>query len=189
MNISLVAERYARALLDLSIGENLLEEVYLDSLLIIQTCESSRELALLLSSPVVNTEKKLTIIREVFGKNVHKITLTYLLIMVRKKREAFIPMIAKKLVELYKVYKNILTVHFTSPVLPDPDVRETVLDLMKKYTSKEIDLKTAIDGELIGGFVLSWDDKQYDSSIRREIENMRSAIARINLYKKKMVTE
>ncbi|MCK9421010.1 MAG: ATP synthase F1 subunit delta [Bacteroidales bacterium] len=186
MNISLVAERYARALLEISIGENLLEEVYQDSVLISQTCENSRELCLLLNSPIISTEKKRTIIREIFKNNIHQITLTYLLIMVRKKRESFIPLIATKLVELYKNYKNILTVQFKSPVLPDPDIRKYVLDLMAKYSGKDIDLKAEIDESLIGGFVLTWEDKQYDSSIRREIENLRNAIARINLYKKKI---
>lgn len=186
MNISLVAERYARALLELSIEENVLEEMYQDSLLITRTCESSRELRLLLNSPVISIDKKRTIIREIFEKNVQRITLTYLLIMVRKRREAFIPLIATKLVELYKNYKNILSVQFKSPVLPDPDIRKRVLDLMAKYSGKEIDLKSEIDESLIGGFVLTWEDKQYDSSIRREIENMRNAMAKVNLYKKRI---
>jgi F0F1-type ATP synthase delta subunit len=55
---------------------------------------------------------------------------------------------------------------------------------MKKYSGANIDLQSDIDESLIGGFVLRWQDKQYDASIRREIENMRSAIAKVNLYKK-----
>ena len=55
---------------------------------------------------------------------------------------------------------------------------------MKNYTTSNIDLETEIDESLIGGFILRWKDKQYDASIRREIENMRNAIAKINLYKK-----
>ena len=57
---------------------------------------------------------------------------------------------------------------------------------MARYTGKTIDLNPEIDESLIGGFVLSWEDKQYDASIRREIENMKNTIARINLYKKRI---
>ncbi|MCK9204780.1 MAG: ATP synthase F1 subunit delta [Bacteroidales bacterium] len=186
MNISLVAERYAGALLELSIEKNLLEEVYHDNLLITSICKASRDLVLLLNSPVISTEKKGIILRDIFQKNVNPITLTYLMIMVRKKREAFIPAIAKKLIELYNDYKNILTVYFKSPILPDAETRKQVFSLMSKYTGKDIDLKAEIDESLIGGFVLTWDDKQYDASIRREIENLRNAIAKVNLYKKKI---
>jgi F-type H+-transporting ATPase subunit delta len=184
MNVSLVAERYAKALFELALEKGAEEEVYQDSLLITKTCEESKELRLLLKSPIINSGKKLTILQAIFENNIHKISLTYLLIMVRKNREAFIPAIAIQVVELYQEYRNILTVHFKSPVLPNPETRKQVLELMKNYTQSEVDLKAEIDESLIGGFILNWKDLQYDASIRREIENMRIAIAKINLYKK-----
>jgi F-type H+-transporting ATPase subunit delta len=184
MNVSLVAERYAKALFELALEKGAEEEVYQDSLLITKICEESKELRLLLNSPIINSGKKLTILREIFSQNIHQITLTYLLIMVRKNRESFVPAIAKQLVELYQAYRNILTVHFKSPVLPDAETRKMVLSLMEKFTESDVDLKAEIDESLIGGFVLSWKDLQYDASIRREIDNMHNAIAKINLYKK-----
>jgi F0F1-type ATP synthase delta subunit len=54
---------------------------------------------------------------------------------------------------------------------------------MRNYTKSDIDLKSEIDESLIGGFILSWQDKKYDASIRREIEEMRNVIAKVNLYK------
>ncbi len=186
MNHSLVAERYAMALLELSIEKGLEDAVYQDNLRIARICKSSRDLSLFLKSPIIGSDKKKNIIREIFGNQVHPITLAYLLIMVRKKREPFIPFIAKKLIDFYKNYKNILTVQFKSPVLPDTAIKKQVVDLMAKYTKKEIDLNPETDESLIGGFVLSWEDKQYDASIRREIDNLHRAIARVNLYKKRL---
>jgi len=186
MNNSLVAERYAMALLELSIDKGLEDAVYQDNLLIAGICKHSRDFSLFLKSPIIGSDKKKNIIREIFGNKVHPVTLAYLLILVRKKREPFIPLIAKKLIDFYKNYKNILTVQFKSPVLPDPDVRKHVVDLMSTFTKKEIDLNPETDESLIGGFVLSWEDKQYDASIRREIDNLYRAIARVNLYKKRL---
>jgi F-type H+-transporting ATPase subunit delta len=184
MNVSLVSERYARALFELALEKNVVEEIYNDSLLITKACEESRELRMLLKSPILNSGKKHVILQEIFSRNIHQITMTYLLIMVRKKRESFIPDIATELAEIYKSYKNILTVHFKSPVLPDAETRKQVLSLMEKFTKSDIDLKTEIDESLIGGFILNWKDLQYDASIRREIDDIRFAIAKINLYKK-----
>lgn len=184
MNVSLVAKRYANALFDLALEQNLVEEVYADSKLIVQTCADSRELRLFLNSPIINGEKKQAVMREIFEKKVHKITMTYLLIMVRKHREPFIPEIAKELKEVYQVYKNILTVKFKSPVLPDDQVRAEVNRLMKQYTGATIDLEPSVDEDLVGGFVLNWHDKQYDASIRRELDDLGRAIAKVNLYVK-----
>jgi F-type H+-transporting ATPase subunit delta len=184
MNVSLVSERYARALFELAVEKDLVETVYTDNKAIEKIARESRELRLLLSSPIVNSGKKLAIIREIFSGQVSELTLNYLLIMVRKKREGFIPDIAREVTELYKSYKNILTVQFRSPVEPGPEVRNKVLEIMKQYTQSGIELETGIDESLLGGFILSWDDKQYDASIRRELENLRNAIAKVNLYKK-----
>jgi F-type H+-transporting ATPase subunit delta len=186
MNTSLVSERYAAALFDIAVEKNLLEEVFQDSQLILKTCEHSNDLRLLLKSPIVNTGKKLTILREIFGKNISQLSMQYLFIMVRKKREGFIQLVANQFAELYNQFRNILTVHFMSPVLPDADVRQEVIRLMKNFTHADIDLKAGIDESLIGGFVLKWKDKQYDASIRREIENMRNAMAKVNLYKSEL---
>ncbi len=184
MNVSLVAERYANALFQLALERNAVEEVYQDSKLITKTCNENRELVLLLKSPIVQSEKKIRIVTQIFSKALNPITMTYMLIMIRKRRESFIPEIARQLVEEYKEYKNILTVHFASPVAPDDENRREVLTLMKNYTKANVELVEDIDKELIGGFVLSWKDLQYDASIAREIENMRRKIAKVNLYVK-----
>ena len=36
---------------------------------------------------------------------------------------------------------------------------------MKKYTNSRIDLEIELDPSLIGGFLLSWKDLQYDATI------------------------
>ena len=186
MNVSLVAERYATALFDLALEKKVVEEIYQDSLLISKTCENSKDMRLLLDSPIVNSGKKLTILHDIFKAGVNPVTMTYLSIMVRKNREKFIPLIALKVVDLYNEFKNILIVHFKSPVLPDQSTALKVRNLMQRYTQSDIHLEAEIDGSLIGGFILSWKDKQYDASIRREIVDMRNAISKINLYKKKL---
>lgn len=58
MNISLVAERYAKALFELALEKGVVEEVYQDSLKITDICENSKELRLLLKSPIINSGKK-----------------------------------------------------------------------------------------------------------------------------------
>jgi F-type H+-transporting ATPase subunit delta len=184
MNFSLVSERYAQALFQLALEKGAEEDIYQDSLTISRTCRDSKDLRMLLKSPIINSGKKRSILRQVFGGKIHDITMAYLLIMVRKNRESFIPEIAHYVVELYKTFRNILTVHFSSPVLPDDETRRQVLALMEKYTHATIDLQSETDESLIGGFVLQWKDLQYDASIRRDIENIRNKIAKVNLYKK-----
>ena len=184
MNRSLVSERYAAALFELSVEKSAVEAVNSDMKTILKACEQSKDLRLLLKSPIIHTGKKLKIIHQIFSEGIHPMTMAYLEIMVRKRRERYLLEVAAEFIELYDEYKNILTVHFKSPVPPDENVTRQVTDLMKRYTGSTINLSSEIDESLIGGLVLRWKDKQYDASIRRELENLRNSIAKINLYKK-----
>ncbi len=186
MNFSLVSERYAAALFALAIAKNLVQEVFTDSGFILETCRNSHDLRLFLKSPIINTGKKLTIIRSLFGHHLNNLTLRYLEIMVRKRREKFVMGVATEFLEIYKEYRNILTVVYRSPMPPGEETRQQVIALMKHYTKAEIDLQPVSDDSLIGGFVLRWHDKQYDASLLRELENIRNKVAKVNLYKREL---
>jgi len=184
MNVSLVAERYANALFQLAVEKNDIEQVLKDAHMAEEICSASRDLQLFLKSPVIHSDKKNLVIREIFGKELGKLTLTFMLILVRKRREQYIPEIAREVIVKINEYKNILTVHFRSVTSPDEETKKMVLGVMKNYSGANIELTEEIDDSLIGGFVLNWSDKQYDASIRRQIERMKRGVARINLYKK-----
>jgi F-type H+-transporting ATPase subunit delta len=184
MNISHIAKPYAKALFDLALERNALEDITKDMKVVAETCISSKDLFMMLKSPVINSEKKAKVIQAVFSKAISKLSLTYLLIIIRKKRERYIPEIAEEFLELYKDYKGILTTHFTTAVPLSDEIRQKIIHLMKEQTHNEIELIESTDADLIGGFILKWKDKQYDASILHEIKKMHRGSARINLYVK-----
>jgi len=184
MNVTLVAERYANALFELAVEKNAVERVFDDTRIVLDICKGNRDLQLFLKSPVIHSDKKLKVIKEVFGKSIGELTLTFMLVLIRKRREMYIPEISRQVIEKIKEYRNILTVIFKAPVRPDDETRKKVLEVMSRYSKANIDLVEEINEELIGGFVLSWKDKQYDASIGRQIDRLKRGLARINLYVK-----
>ena len=59
MKQSRVTIRYAKALFQLAIEQEILEQSYNDMVLLDEVCAESKELPLLLKSPIVKTDKKL----------------------------------------------------------------------------------------------------------------------------------
>ena len=184
MNVSQIAIPYSKALFELAVEKNVLEEILQDMKVVAELCKSSRDFRLLLKSPLVKTEKKKIIFTRIFSKVLSKMTFTYLLIIIRKKREAIIHDIALVFIDLYKDYKGILSTTLQTAVPVTDDIRKKVISLMKNQTSGEIELIEELREELIGGFVLRWKDKQYDASISSQINRMQKGIARMNLYVK-----
>jgi F-type H+-transporting ATPase subunit delta len=58
MTESKVARRYAKSLLGLATEKNITEKVFSDMQLIASACHQSRDLALLMKNPIINTDKK-----------------------------------------------------------------------------------------------------------------------------------
>lgn len=180
----LVTERYARSLFELAVERNELEQVYGDVLLIRKTCVESRDFLLLLKSPIIQPDKKEKILVRIFGDRLSRLTLGFLRLLVRKRREMYVAEIAGQFIEQYQDYKNIIPVVVKTAAPLSEAVKKEILAVMKTYSDAVVELEGSVDPELIGGFVLSWKDKQYDASLSHQIEKLRRAIAKINLYVK-----
>ena len=176
-----IAKRYAKALFDFSLEHKVPEKIIDDMKLIYSVCKLNKDFILLLRSPIIKSDKKQNIINEIFKKHIHKVTLTYLLIITRKGRERFIKDIAEQFIILYKKYKGIITAHLTTAEAIDLSIRNQIIGLLKKQTKADIELIEEIKKELIGGFVLLFDDNQYDASIMKQIKKLQKEFD-INLY-------
>ena len=176
-----VAGRYAKALIDLAIEMKVLENVYADAELIIDVCEKNKDFVLMLRSPIIKDVKKLAIIKDVFEKNLNELTYRFLVVITRNKRENIIKEIAERFVDYYKEFKNILPVNLTTAVKVDEGTREKIMGLLNKYSDSTIEITENVDEDLIGGFVLSFDNKQFDASLQRQIKNLKKDF-NINLY-------
>lgn len=186
MRISAIAVPYAKALFDLALERNELDTVMNDMSAVASVCSAGKDFVLMLRSPIININKKLKIVRETFTGSVSQLTISFLDIIVKKRREKFLPDIAESFTELYKDHKGILTVTVKTATPVTDAIRKEIIDVMKKHTDKTIDLEEVIQEDLIGGFVLNWKDKQYDASILDKINKLKKGVARINLFVKKL---
>jgi F-type H+-transporting ATPase subunit delta len=184
MIVSHIAVPYAKALFDLTLERNLLEETMKDMQVVATIFEKNKDFRMMLKSPVISEGKKRIIFARIFEKTLSKLTFTFLLIIIRKKRESYIGDIAFAFIELYKDYKGILTTTLQTAVPVDDDIRSGIRDLMKSQTNGELELIEEVKADLIGGFILKWKDKQYNASILKQIHRLQRGVTRVNLYKK-----
>jgi F-type H+-transporting ATPase subunit delta len=184
MIVSHIAVPYAKALFDLTVEKNLLEETMKDMQVVANLVEKSKDFRMMLKSPVISEGKKRIIFARIFEKVLSKLTFTFLLIIIRKKRESYIGDIAFAFLELYNDYKGILTTTLKTAVPANDDIRAEVRNLMKNQSKGEIELIEEVKADLIGGFILQWKDKQYNASILKQIHRLQRGVTRVNLYKK-----
>ncbi|MBK9984887.1 MAG: ATP synthase F1 subunit delta [Saprospiraceae bacterium] len=169
-----IASRYAKSLLDLAIEQGKLDVVLKDVESFVKATEN-RDFALLLKSPLVKSDKKEKVLDEIFKGNMDKLTSSFLHIIIRKGREAQLAEIGHEFINQYRVIKNISIVNVVSA---EPIGEETLSSIRKKLieskmTRGNIEFKTSVDKDLIGGFVISFEDRLYDASVSHQLDLLR----------------
>ena len=178
-----IAIRYAKALFELSLEQKSLEQTSQDMLLVREVCLQNKDFRLVLSSPIIKSDKKQSIMKSLFEGKLGKLSLAYLNIIAKKRRENFIEPIAEQFSELYKEYKGVISVVLTTAVNADDSIKNKVKELVRGFTKKEVDLIEEIKGEIIGGYILKFGQYQFDDSISKKITKLKKEF-NINVYEK-----
>jgi F-type H+-transporting ATPase subunit delta len=179
-----VASRYAKSLLGLAIERGILDAVKQDMSLIEATCTASSEFVLLLNKPIVSVGKKIEILTALFGKKINPVSLQFLILITKKRREPNLETIAEEFISMYKEYKKIETVVITSAFGLDDKLRAEVLALVKRDTKSEIELVEKVDKSIIGGFIIKKGDKEFDASILKKLNKIKQEFNMNALVKK-----
>ena len=166
-----IAARYAKSLIDLAQEQGKLDRV-LQDMTAFRDVADLRDMDLLLKSPVVKADKKSKVLEAIFRDKIDPLTHSFINIILRKGRESILGEIAQEFIFQYRVIKGISIVEVTSA---EPLPTETLDAIRKKLTEskmtqKNVEFRTSIDPGLIGGFVISFDDKLYDASIKHQLE-------------------
>ncbi|SRR5690554_1095378 len=171
------AIRYARSLFLFSKEENKLEVVLDDAKMILSLVNENRELDLLFKSPLIKMDKKLSIVNAMFSGRVDKLTLNFINLITKHKREGIIEPIFLAFVEKYNQLNNIATVNVSTAVKLSDTLKKEIIEKFKSILNyTEVHLNEEVDKNLLGGVVLRIDDKQLDGSIRRQLKDIKQKL-------------
>jgi F-type H+-transporting ATPase subunit delta len=183
MSVRRVASRYARALVDLALEQDNLEQVKGD----VDTFRGllqNRDFELMLRSPVIANSKKKSILKQLLEGKVEDLSMKFFSLLVDKERDTIIPEILTEFMEYYREVKHISKLKVTSV---QPLKAENLQDIIKHLQEKElieehVEVETEIDPGLIGGFILEFDDNIYDASVSNQLTELKREFEE-NLYR------
>ena len=172
MSATRLASRYAKALLDLSVEKMQLEEVHSD-IEVFQKALANKDFGLMVKSPIINSDKKKAIFKRIFGNKFNGITNKFMDIIIRKKREFYLPEIVQEFETQYRERKQITTATLVTATPVDNSIIEQMKEIVRRDTGKQnVILASNVDKSLLGGFILKFGDKLYDSSISHKLEKL-----------------
>ena len=173
MEDSRIHKRYALALYQLAGELKQLDRVFDDMQIVAQTCLDSKELMLVLASPIIRDTKKGKILTEIFESKICELSQRFINLVVVQNREISLPQIALEYLQLVKDFKGIKTALLTSAQPLDAETRASIIARLKEQTGCEVELVEKTDPELLGGFTLSLEGQLFDASIKNTMHRLR----------------
>jgi len=172
MSINRIAGTYAKSLLDLAVEQDKLEDVKGDMDMLEASLES-RDLYLLLKSPIISKDRKQKALDAIFGDKLTPMSKSFIDIVLRKGREEALPEII-----------GTISLTTATPISEAnlSKIKARLLD--SDVTAKNVDIETIVDPDLIGGFVLKVGDKLYDDSVAHKLAKLKKEFS-VNDYEKK----
>ena len=175
MNESQISVRYAKALFNSAFEKNILDKVYEDMTLLAETCKQE-EFQYLLLLPTLKPSEKVELIEQLFKSKVSETSMALIHLVIENKRDSYLSGIARNFNDLYRKAMKINSASLLTAEPVDEQALLRIKELLgKKYDSK-VELSTRVNQDLIGGFVLTIEDMQYDASVSTSLRKFRKQL-------------
>jgi F-type H+-transporting ATPase subunit delta len=176
MSISKIAVRYAKALFLSAKEHEVLDKVRHDMELLLEVSTGDNEIRNMLESPIVKSSKKFQALSSVFAGRIGSLSLDFLNLVTRNKREDSIPDMCRHYLLLYKEEKGIMQASIrTASHIPE-STRKEIIEMVKKAFKAEIELEEEVNKDIIGGFVLRVENQQLDASVKGKLNRIKKEL-------------
>jgi len=185
MSASRIAQRYAKSLIQQSLEMGNIDAVKADVDSLMQLFDT-KEFELMVKSPIINADKKKNIFKTIIGGKVDILTEKFVEILINKGREAYLPGVVDAFDEQYDELKKRSKVAITTATPVDEgmlaELKTKIIE--SKVTHPDVVLSNEVNDDIIGGFVLDIADRQYDASVRGQLEQLKKTFSDDSYSKK-----
>ncbi len=178
MNTNRITVRYAKALYGFA-TEQKKDSVVKNDMELISEFVKISEFQNMLENPIIFPSKKSDIFISVFKNKICDVTLKFFKLLSENKREAYLGAIARNYIDIYRKKNNIKSAELLTAFTPDSKLKKDVSQILSEKFKSKIELTGKTDESIIGGFVLTVDGMQYNSSIAEKLKDIKNQMMNI----------
>ncbi len=177
MKNSQTARRYATALIRSAKNRDAVDDVHDNLAQLSRMLNESADFQFFLSSPVIPSQKKKDVIRNLFSHTFHPLTIEFLTMLCVKRRETLMQEIIVEFWIQYRDYRGIVQVDVTSVQDMEACQQEALSVKIEAITGRKPEFRFIRDVSLIAGFQIKIGDRVIDGSVRRQLEKLRKKLS------------
>ena len=172
MNNGKISIRYAKALLSSAKEAKVEEQVYSEMTTLESAFAQIQLLKQAMTNPTLTKEEKIKLLNSVFNNKASKLTQGFITLVVENGREDYFHRIALSFQELYRKDKNIVVTHLTTALELDEPLKKKIINSVEEQENSKVELRTEVNPDIIGGYILDIDGKRLDASIIRQLSKL-----------------
>jgi len=174
--MSVVANRYARALIDVLYPEN--AEAGVQQLRdFISLLNDQQDARRFLENPTIAGERRRRLLKEIFDAlNLERRVANFIGILVDRDRLPILEEIIQAYQKLLDERLGIVRARVTSAYLLDHSEQQRLAARLEQATGKQIRMEVTVDPSLIGGVVAQVGSTIYDGSVRQQLEAFKTRL-------------
>lgn len=176
MTDSRVAKRYARALFNAALKENIVASVHDDLAGIVATLQRSEDVRSFLKKPQTTDSQKEQLFTNTFSDKVTALTMSFVRLLIQKGRDEQLFQIQLEFESLRRQHERITKAVVTSSEPLDADQQKKVIEKIESKLGKKIEPEFAVDSKLMGGITVAYDDYVLDGSVKGKLERLREKL-------------
>ena len=177
MSVSVVARRYAQALLELGSEMGDLDAIVDQMTSVAAAWNDSADLRNAMENPLVPHEMKRAVMSEVADRvGATTTTRRTLLLLVDRRRTRTLPYLARTLRELADARKGVVRAEVTTAAPLSESYYARLQAQLEKMTGKRVVIERSTDPSLIAGVVTRLGDRIIDGSLRTRLQSIKDAL-------------
>ncbi len=170
-----VAQNYARALYHFSQEQEISDAVLSSLEFLEKQFNYEPRLKEILTHPLVNKKEKKKILEELFPyqeEETPPAVINFLFLLVDKERNTLLEEIMDWYRSFYREERDIQVVEVTVPGELKEEQKDIIVENMKRYTGRQVELKEKIDPSVKGGVILKIGSRMLDGSLDTRLKRM-----------------
>jgi F-type H+-transporting ATPase subunit delta len=182
MILSGVAKRYAVALFNAAVKQDITEQINDDITSFVELLRQNRDFVGFLKSPEILTDAKKQLVVDVLSDRSAGLFVKFTLLLIDKKRLKHILEIADAYRQLFEQLQGILEAKIVTAISLDADLEQRTIEMLERETGKTIRLSKTVDAEIIGGMIIIIEDEIIDGSIRHQLDKMAKSLSEVKVH-------
>ncbi len=168
-----VAKRYAQGLLEFATETNAVQPIFGEMKDVVKLMNESKELNSFFATPFIEAKRKQSVANQIFAA-FSTATKNFISLIIQHGRETQLKYIAEAYINKVEDLNGVQRISLTSAA---PLATKTVEDIIKSTSlvdhAKNFELKTQINPEILGGYILRVGDQQIDTSLRTKLNQLK----------------